>query len=509
MAVFDILISYSRKDIEKVTEIFNQLNHRGLRVWFDQNDIKHGDDWQRRVEQGIEESSCMLYVGSRNCFRSDHTRNELNYALGHKKKVFVAFIEGDPDIDLPLVAIRLHYADLRTNNRAVVMQRLIGDIQSYLQEIAPPHRGRIVSQTHPGSEGGQGGGDTTTIVSRPSSALILHPSLNQSYLDFLGMRLVEQTLDAAVQSLPDTSLQGRASVLRIRAQELYIAAATDHFTEKHLRDTFRKGQGIPGMIWAEPNREVSVIHPSEFSPAVIQGWGFDSERERRTRQFKTVIAAPMFCDEPRQFSGLLMIEMQDYCLADELRDTLEVVRGLRATLQKVIGHSRMFSYRHYRNLNSLIHVARLIPPLNVSVRSALYIPNASQTHLIMLLGSEHFAHDTDSIREAGYQHPFGRGIIGGAWSTRTVKKDDWSDKPRRYLSRNFGLPDDWIHNIGSIIALPVWDHQQEVAAVLALDSPHAMRYSDLSDRGTEHHLQLLTEKVGRIMQDDEGSPSPL
>jgi hypothetical protein len=501
MADYDVLISYSRKDIEKVHQIVEQLTRHGLRVWFDQNDIKHGDDWQRRVEEGISESGCILYVGSPNCNRSNHTRDELNFALKHNKKVFIAFIEGNPNTDLPLVAVRFHYANLTRDDRAAVMRRLIADIQSYLQETAP--------QTRRQAQAGQGGGDATAIAAHPDSALILHPLLNRSYLDFLSMRLVQQTLDAAIQSLPDGSLQGRASVLRIRGQELYIAAATDHFTEKQLRDTFRKGQGIPGMIWDDHSRDVSIIHPSELGPAVIQSWGFDSERERRTWQFKTVIAAPMFSVEPRQFSGLLMIEMPDFFQADELRDTLEVVRGLRATLHKVIGHSRMLTYRHYRNLNSLIHVARLIPPPNVSVRSALYVPNASQTHLFMLLGSEHFAHDSDSIREAGYLHPLGRGIIGGAWSTGTVRKDDWSDKPRRYLSRNFGLPDDWIHNIGSIIALPVRNHHQEVAAVLALDSPHAMRHSDLSDRATQYHLHLLTETVGRIMQDDDGSPSPL
>lgn len=47
---FDIFISYGRADSKAfATKLYNKLVEQGLKVWFDQNDILLGVDFQPKV----------------------------------------------------------------------------------------------------------------------------------------------------------------------------------------------------------------------------------------------------------------------------------------------------------------------------------------------------------------------------------------------------------------------------------------------------------------------------
>jgi hypothetical protein len=497
---FDVMVSYSRDDIDAVKQLVKRLYESGLRVWIDKELIKNGDKWQRRIEDGIRRSGCVLYVGSANCNASEYTRSELTFARNQDKQVFVVFLHGDPRFDLPFILSDTHYTDLRGDHLMKGLDTVIQDMRAYLRELNAAHAAvRSPTLTPLGQP------PPTAISVPPDSSLIVHPSASRQFVDFVTMRLILHTLDAARSVLPSSKRRSRASLLRVHKNDLYIAAATDDFVEKELHESFHKGQGIPGMAWAHDQRDVQHIYSRDIDPAVMRRWDFSGERLHRTLEFNTAIVAPMAAGVSGPFAGMLLVESPDYIPPSDLHEPLRLIAGIRATLERMIGAARMLSCRQYRNLTTLSNAARLNPPPDVSVRSAIYVPEPAGDHLYMLVGSEHFAHDPASIPEASFRHPYGRGLIGQVWSTGAVLLDNWGDKPPNYLRNRYGLTheNDWGRNIGSIIAFPIRSRRQEVIGVLALDSPSAIRFSGFGVDTTQTYLDLLSSSIGQYLSLDE------
>ena len=51
-----LFLSYARKDIAKVREVYHQLKRAGYRPWMDLEDLLRGEDWELVVKQTIEKS---------------------------------------------------------------------------------------------------------------------------------------------------------------------------------------------------------------------------------------------------------------------------------------------------------------------------------------------------------------------------------------------------------------------------------------------------------------------
>ena len=68
-----IFISYSHKDRDEVMNIVKVLKDNKHSVWIDSDEIKAGNKWNERIEQGINESDVVVvfvthnFVESKNC----------------------------------------------------------------------------------------------------------------------------------------------------------------------------------------------------------------------------------------------------------------------------------------------------------------------------------------------------------------------------------------------------------------------------------------------------------
>jgi hypothetical protein len=82
---YDVFLSYSSKDREKVESIAIRLQADGFRVWFDQFVIKPGTHIPTAVEQGLENSRTIVALLSPHAFGSDWVGVERG-----------AFLMGDP-----------------------------------------------------------------------------------------------------------------------------------------------------------------------------------------------------------------------------------------------------------------------------------------------------------------------------------------------------------------------------------------------------------------------------
>lgn len=68
---YDVFISYSEKDKPAVRELAERLRRDGLRVWFDEWEIKPGDAILLKIQDGLEQSRTLVLVMSQHASASE------------------------------------------------------------------------------------------------------------------------------------------------------------------------------------------------------------------------------------------------------------------------------------------------------------------------------------------------------------------------------------------------------------------------------------------------------
>ncbi len=72
----DVFLSYSSKDKAIVRAVAERLRADGLRVWFDEWEIRPGDSIPAKIEEGLEHSRTLVLCMSANAFGSEWARLE-------------------------------------------------------------------------------------------------------------------------------------------------------------------------------------------------------------------------------------------------------------------------------------------------------------------------------------------------------------------------------------------------------------------------------------------------
>jgi small GTP-binding protein len=73
---FDVFLSYSSKDKAIVRPLAERLRKDGLRVWFDEWELKPGDHLQAKIDDGLEQSRVLVLCMSAQAFSSDWAQLE-------------------------------------------------------------------------------------------------------------------------------------------------------------------------------------------------------------------------------------------------------------------------------------------------------------------------------------------------------------------------------------------------------------------------------------------------
>lgn len=74
---WDVFISHAFEDKEYARELANQLSKKGIKVWFDEFELKIGDGLSRSIDHGLLESAYGIVVLSLNFFAKEWTQKEL------------------------------------------------------------------------------------------------------------------------------------------------------------------------------------------------------------------------------------------------------------------------------------------------------------------------------------------------------------------------------------------------------------------------------------------------
>jgi hypothetical protein len=78
---YDVFLSHSSQDAPAVRELAQRLKKDGLRVWFDEWEIKPGDSIVSKIERGLEQSRVLVLAMSEGAFGSDWVSLERTTAL--------------------------------------------------------------------------------------------------------------------------------------------------------------------------------------------------------------------------------------------------------------------------------------------------------------------------------------------------------------------------------------------------------------------------------------------
>ncbi len=85
---YDVFISYGRQHSKNfATRLHNRLSQMGYRVWFDQNDIPFGVDFQKQINEGISRSHNFIFVISPHAVRSPYCLKEIHLAVSLNKRI--------------------------------------------------------------------------------------------------------------------------------------------------------------------------------------------------------------------------------------------------------------------------------------------------------------------------------------------------------------------------------------------------------------------------------------
>ncbi|MBE6285237.1 MAG: TIR domain-containing protein [Bacteroidales bacterium] len=92
---YDIFVSYSRKDIDIVRKLVNDIHAKSnARCWVDWNGIESGDQFVDVIINAIDKVDTVLFILSDNSMASEFARREIDYARNTGKKIVPVVVDG-------------------------------------------------------------------------------------------------------------------------------------------------------------------------------------------------------------------------------------------------------------------------------------------------------------------------------------------------------------------------------------------------------------------------------
>ncbi len=117
-------ISYSRRDLDFVMRLAQDLRANSIDIWLDKLDIEVGQPWDREIEKALQECAGFLYVISPDSVSSENVMDEVSYAIGKDKKIIPIYHR---ECEVPFRVSRLQRVDF-TGEYAASFENLLSSI---------------------------------------------------------------------------------------------------------------------------------------------------------------------------------------------------------------------------------------------------------------------------------------------------------------------------------------------------------------------------------------------
>jgi len=133
--MYDVFISYSRKDTKVIDRICEELKKQGITFFIDRKGISGGMEFPEIIVDAIENSRIFLFVGSKNSYTSRYAVNEVTYMYNTKgKNTILPYMIDDTPLPKSMQFIfgSVNYRNIHDHPIKTV---LISDIKSMLSLI--------------------------------------------------------------------------------------------------------------------------------------------------------------------------------------------------------------------------------------------------------------------------------------------------------------------------------------------------------------------------------------
>ncbi|MGD8454563.1 MAG: TIR domain-containing protein [Phycisphaerae bacterium] len=192
---YDIFLSYASPDRATVRQLAERLRSDGLRVWFDEWEIRPGDNIPLQISRGVEHARVLVLFMTPAFFVSEWTKFE-SYSLifrdpSNRDRRFIPVLA--TDCELPVTLGQFRYIDWR--GRADQAYRTL--LAACGLSISTGQRPRAICGTAraapacPGEDG--------TMLSRRKVLIVEDAVLQSLYLEEL---LIENGFDVAIVNTP-------------------------------------------------------------------------------------------------------------------------------------------------------------------------------------------------------------------------------------------------------------------------------------------------------------------
>jgi hypothetical protein len=123
-----LFISYAHKDKSFVKKLAGELEGQGMKVWWDFDSLKGGQDWQKEIERAIKQCDFFLIALTPDAVTSKWVGNETAYASNAQKTIIPLHLK---KCDIPIGLINIQYTDFEKKSHKEALKELM--------EILKPH----------------------------------------------------------------------------------------------------------------------------------------------------------------------------------------------------------------------------------------------------------------------------------------------------------------------------------------------------------------------------------
>ena len=179
-----IFVSHATADKELANTISEKLKAFGVRTWLSFRDIPKGANWDRSIQQAIEDASAVVIVCTPASTSSDYVRAEIEFALDRDKQV-VPLIFGQAD--LPLRWRMRQWLTWDLGNEESSVQELLQALpQSALQQLQSAVEQEDVGKVKALVRHHPGWTSMDYWRTKPASWTVEHPLKGGSVIDMLA-----------------------------------------------------------------------------------------------------------------------------------------------------------------------------------------------------------------------------------------------------------------------------------------------------------------------------------
>jgi internalin A len=118
-----VFISYAHKDKSFAKKLAGELEGQGMKVWWDFDSLKGGQDWQKEIERGIKQCDFFLIALTPDAVASEWVGNEILYASNAQKTIIPLHLK---KCEVPIGLIKKQWVDFENQTQKAAIKELLG-----------------------------------------------------------------------------------------------------------------------------------------------------------------------------------------------------------------------------------------------------------------------------------------------------------------------------------------------------------------------------------------------